>query len=99
MTHLPNGGNRCVRASAVPCGRDAVGALSPLWRRQRSPGPPYHLLDVGPEPPCDAECLHEALVFVAVLAQHPRRWEVPEYRVRVADGDHEIGRASCRERV
>src|SRR2546422_6453349 len=27
--------------------------------------------------------------FVAVLAQHPRRWEVPEYRVRVADGDHD----------
>src|SRR5438034_10156495 len=111
MTHLPNGGNRCVRASAVPCGGNAVGVLSPVCRRQLSPGLSYHRLDVRPEPPRDAECFHEAFVFVAVLAQHPRRWEVSEYRVRVADGDHDarllgaqygpvqIGRASCRERV
>src|SRR5207248_7414390 len=59
MTHLPNGGNRCVRASAVLCGGNAVGVLSPVCRRQLSPGLSYHRLDVGPEPPRHAECFHE----------------------------------------
>src|SRR5207237_8549041 len=86
MTHLPNGGNRCVRASAVPCGGNAVGVLSPVCRRQLSPGLSYHRLDVRPEPPGDAECFHEAFVFVPVLAQHPLRWEVPEYRFSLAEG-------------
>src|SRR5207247_10935566 len=87
MTHLPSGGNRCIGNSAASCGEMRL-ELSPVCRRQLSPGLSYHRLDVRPEPPRDAECFHEAFVFVPVLAQHPRRWEVPEYRIRVADGDH-----------
>src|SRR5439155_16717459 len=72
MTHLPSGGNRCVGNSAASCGEMRL-ELSPVCRRQLSPGLSYHRLDVGPEPPRDAECFHEAFVFVAVLAQQDRK--------------------------